>query len=157
MGFKIKSYNAEDAEPAFELVKKGKYEATVTSIETQEYNGNWNLSVGVEIRSDFKQEHQGAKILYNSIYLEPEKSNYPETTQRKLNAFLKAINYQGKPNDIDTDDVERQALNKNVLIDVGHFKKDDKTYARVNWFSESKISPATPTTNINVGEDDLPF
>lgn len=156
MGFKI-TFNEENAVSSeFELVKEGKYEATIISAELQEFNGEPNFSLGFEIRSDYKQDHQGAKILYNTVYLIGS-GEWAASTERKRDVFLKACGYRGKQ-ELDLEKVEKEILNKNVLVTVKHKDVKGKTYAKVTWIDESKLSPATaPDTNTNVGEDDLPF
>ena len=156
MGFKI-TFNEENAVSSeFELVKEGKYEATIISAELQEFNGEPNFSLGFEIRSDYKQDHQGAKILYNTVYLIGS-GEWAATTERKRDVFLKACGYRGKQ-ELDLEKVEKEILNKNVLVTVKHKDVKGKTYAKVTWIDASKLSPATvPDTKVNVGEDDLPF
>lgn len=156
MGFKI-TFNEENAVSSeFELVKEGKYEATIISAELQEFNGEPNFSLGFEIRSDIAQDHQGAKILYNTVYLIGS-GEWAASTERKRDVFLKACGYRGKQ-ELDLEKVEKEILNKNVLVTVKHKDVKGKTYAKVTWIDESKLNPATaPDTNINVGEDDLPF
>lgn len=157
MGFKI-TFNEENAVSSeFEMVKEGKFEATIISAELQEFNGEPNFSVGVEIRSDVAQDHQGAKILYNTVYLIGS-GQWAESTERKRDVFLKACGYRGKQ-ELDLEKVEKEILNKNVLVTVKHKpNKEGKVYPKVTWFDETKFpTGATANNKVSVGEDDLPF
>lgn len=157
MGFKI-TFNEENAVSSeFEMVKEGKYEATIISAELQEFNGEPNFSVGVEIRSDVAQDHQGAKILYNTVYLIGS-GQWAESTERKRDVFLKACGYRGKQ-ELDLEKVEKEILNKNVLVTVKHKpNKEGKVYPKVTWFDETKFpTGAAANDKVSVGEDDLPF
>lgn len=157
MGFKI-TFNEENAVSSeFEMVKEGKFEATIISAELQEFNGEPNFSVGVEIRSDVAQDHQGAKILYNTIYLIGS-GQWAESTERKRDVFLKACGYRGKQ-ELDLEKVEKEILNKNVLVTVKHKpNKEGKVYPKVTWFDETKFPTGAATNDkVSVGEDDLPF
>lgn len=157
MGFKI-TFNEENAVSSeFEMVKEGKFEATIISAELQEFNGEPNFSVGVEIRSDVAQDHQGAKILYNTVYLIGS-GQWAESTERKRDVFLKACGYRGKQ-ELDLEKVEKEILNKNVLVTVKHKpNKEGKVYPKVTWFDETKFpTGATANDKVSVGEDDLPF
>lgn len=157
MGFKI-TFNEENAVSSeFEMVKEGKYEATIISAELQEFNGEPNFSVGVEIRSDVAQDHQGAKILYNTVYLIGS-GQWAESTERKRDVFLKACGYRGKQ-ELDLEKVEKEILNKNILVTVKHKpNKEGKVYPKVTWFDETKFpTGAAANDKVSVGEDDLPF
>lgn len=157
MGFKI-TFNEENAVSSeFEMVKEGKFEATIISAELQEFNGEPNFSVGVEIRSDVVQDHQGAKILYNTVYLIGS-GQWAESTERKRDVFLKACGYRGKQ-ELDLEKVEKEILNKNVLVTVKHKpNKEGKVYPKVTWFDETKFpTSAAANDKVSVGEDDLPF
>lgn len=157
MGFKI-TFNEENAVSSeFEMVKEGKFEATIISAELQEFNGEPNFSVGVEIRSDVAQDHQGAKILYNTVYLIGS-GQWAESTERKRDVFLKACGYRGKQ-ELDLEKVEKEILNKNVLVTVKHKpNKEGKVYPKVTWFDETKFpTGAAANDKVSVGEDDLPF
>lgn len=158
MGFKI-TFNEENAVSTDFEIKDGKYEATIISAELQEYNGEPNFSIGVEIRSDVQQAHQGVKVLYNTVYLIGS-GQWAESTERKRDVFLKACGYRGKQ-ELDLEKVEKEILNKNVLVTIkSKPNKEGKVYPKVTWFDETKFptaSNASSASNISVGEDDLPF
>lgn len=159
MGFKI-NFDEENVSTGFELVKEGKYEVTIVNAKAEEFQGNHNIGFDVEIRSDFAQEHQGAKILYNTIYLSSSNPEYAESTQKKLNSFLVACGYTGKTQ-LDLNEVVNNIIGKSVYAYVKHRPdKNDATrvYPYVSFVAESKLNAPEPTgPAINVGDDDLPF
>lgn len=162
MSFKI-NFDEENASTGFELVKEGKYEVTILTAEAEMYQGSPNIAFSVEIRSDFAQDHQGAKILYNTLYLTSNNPDYAENTKKKVDAFVAAIGYTGKQQ-LDLDDVVRMALGKQVFAYVTHkADKNDpaKVYAKVVGVYPSTNKSIDPFTqnggSITVGDDDLPF
>lgn len=159
MSFKI-NFDEENVSTGFELVEEGKYEVTIINAKAEQFQGNWNIGFDVEIRSDVTQNHQGAKILYNTLYLTSNNAEYAESTEKKRNSFLVACGYSGKQS-LDLDDVVRNIIGKSVYAYVKHVddKKDaSRKYARVSFVAESKVNPPQPTSApIEVGSDDLPF
>lgn len=162
MGFKI-NFNEENVSTGeFELVKEGKYEATIINAKAEEFNGNWNIGFDVEIRSDFEQDHQGAKILYNTLYLTSNNPEYAENTEKKVNAFVAAVGFTGVKQ-LDLNEVVKAAFNKQVFVYVGHrpSKSDpSKIYPRVTAVYPTKNPSNDPFSNsgpIEIGSDDLPF
>lgn len=159
MGFKI-NFDEENVSSGFEIVEEGKYEVTIINAKAEEFQGNWNIGFDVEIRSDVTQKHQGAKILYNTLYLTSSNPEYKESTEKKRNSFLVACGYKGKQN-LDLEEVVKNIMGKSVLAYVKHVqdKKDStKKYARVSFVAESKVNPPQPSgPPITVGSDDLPF
>ena len=67
MGFKI-NFDEEKVSTGFGLVEEGKYEVTIVTAEAKEWQGQYSIGFDVEIRSDVEQKHQGAKVLYNTLY-----------------------------------------------------------------------------------------
>lgn len=157
MGFKI-NFDSEKVSTGFGLVEEGKYEVTIIAAEAKEWQGQYSIGFDVEIRSDIEQKHQGAKILYNTLYLTSSIAEYAEDTEKKRNSFLVACGYTGKQ-DLDLGQVVRDIIGKSVLAYVKHEKdKNDKTWAKVKFVAPSNANPAQPDTPpITVGDDDLPF
>jgi len=156
MGFKFK-FDEENVSQGFELVKENKYEVTIIGAEAKEWQGQYSIGFDVEIRSDIVQEHQGAKLLYNSLYLTTNIEDYKEDTKRKRDSFFAACGYTGKQ-ELDLDVVVHEIVGKTVLGYVKHETKNDKTYAKVKFVAPSKATPPQPSgPPISVGDDDLPF
>ncbi|MEX3621887.1 DUF669 domain-containing protein [Viridibacillus arvi] len=159
MGFKI-NFDEENTSKGFELVEEGKYEATILNAKAEVFEGNPNIAFDVEIRSDVNQPHQGAKVLFNTLYLTSTVEEYKENTEKKRNSFLVACGYKGKQN-LDLDEVVRNILGKSVLVYIKHkpSKKDpNQKFANVSFVAESKVNPPVPQgPPIVVGDDDLPF
>ena len=161
MSFKIK-FNSEEASTGFQIVEEGKYEVTIVSAEAKEWQGNYSIGFGVEIRSDVQQKFQGSKILYNTIYLNSTNPEYAESTQKKLNAFLAACGYTGNM-ELDLDEVVVNIIGKSVLAYVKHRTNNDgKTFPYVSFVGTSKEQPAQQQASnnngpLNVEESELPF
>lgn len=158
MGFKIDFDETNVSTGNFEMVEEGKYEATIINAKAEEFQGNYNIGFDVEIRSDVEQKHQGAKVLYNTLYLTSSIPDYKESTEKKRNSFLVACGYKGKQS-LDLEQVVKEIIGKPVLVYVKHRKnKDDKTFPHVTFVAESKVNSPQPTGPvITVGEDKLPF
>ena len=103
MGFKI-NFDSENVATGYGLVEEGKYEVTIVAAEAKEWQGQYSIGFDVEIRSDIEQKHQGAKILYNTLYLTSAIAEYAEDTEKKRNSFFVACGYTGKM-DLDLDEV----------------------------------------------------
>lgn len=156
MSFKFK-FDEENVSQGFGLVEEGKYEVTIIAAEAKEWQGQYSIGFDVEIRSDIDQNHQGAKILYNSLYLTSSIQDYAEDTEKKRNSFLKACGYTGKQ-ELDLTVVVREIVGKTVLTYVKHETKNGKTFAKVKFVAPSNATPPRPSgTPISVGDDDLPF
>ncbi|MES1053909.1 DUF669 domain-containing protein [Bacillus thuringiensis] len=157
MSFKFK-FDEENVSQGFGLVKEGKYEVTIIGAEAKEWQGQYSIGFDVEIRSDIVQEHQGAKLLYNSLYLTTNIEDYKEDTERKRNSFLKACGYKGKQ-DLDLDVVVREIVGKTVLAYVKHeTNKEDKTFAKVKFVAPSNVNPPQPSgPAVTIGDSELPF
>ncbi len=159
MSFKIK-FNSEEVSTVFQIVEEGKYEVTIVSAESKEWQGNYSIGFGVEIRSDVQQKFQGSKILYNTIYLNSTNPDYAESTQKKLNAFLSACGYTGNM-ELDLDEVVVNIIGKSVLAYVKHRTNNDgKTFPYVSFVGTSKEQPAQQPENnqsVNFSESELPF
>ncbi|HEY9569578.1 MAG TPA: DUF669 domain-containing protein, partial [Metalysinibacillus sp.] len=87
MGFKIVFDESKVSDGNFTLVAEGKYEATIINAEVKERQGNYSLGFDVEIRSDIEQKHQGASILYNTLYFTSDNPDWEENTRRKYLSF----------------------------------------------------------------------
>lgn len=161
MGFKI-NFDSEKVSSGFSIVKEGKYEATILTAEAKQLGGQWAINFDVEIRSDVKQEHQGAKVLYNTIFLTSSNSQYAEDTEKKRNSFLVACGYSGKQ-DLDLDQVVSEIIGKSVLVYVKHKEdRDGKVWPRVSFVAKSNTSPSQSAAQsdngpIQVSESELPF
>lgn len=157
MGFKI-NFDSANVSTGFGLVEEGKYEVTIVAAEAKEWQGQYSIGFDVEIRSDIEQKHQGAKILYNTLYLTSAIADYAEDTEKKRNSFFVACGYTGKM-DLDLDVVVREIIGKSVLAYVKHeTDKNGKTWAKVKFVAPSSADPAQPDgPPIQVGESDLPF
>ncbi|SHM84148.1 Protein of unknown function [Bacillus sp. bc15] len=156
MSFKFK-FDEENVSQGFGLVEEGKYEVTIIAAEAKEWQGQYSIGFDVEIRSDIEQKHQGAKILYNTLYLTSNIQDYKEDTEKKRNSFLKACGYTGKQ-ELDLTAVVRDILGKTVLAYVKHETKNDKTFAKVKFVAPSNVTSPEPSgPPINLGDDDLPF
>lgn len=156
MSFKFK-FDEENVSQGFGLVEEGKYEVTIIAAEAKEWQGQYSIGFDVEIRSDIEQKHQGAKILYNTLYLTSNIQDYKEDTEKKRNSFLKACGYTGKQ-ELDLNVVVQEILGKTVLAYVKHETKNDKTFAKVKFVAPTNVNPPQPSgPPISVGDDDLPF
>ncbi|WP_144561658.1 DUF669 domain-containing protein [Bacillus mycoides] len=156
MSFKFK-FDEENVSQGFGLVEEGKYEVTMIAAEAKEWQGQYSIGFDVEIRSDIEQKHQGAKILYNTLYLTSSNPDYKEDTEKKRNSFLKACGYTGKQ-ELDLNAVVHEILGKTVLAYVKHETKNDKTFAKVKFVAPSNVTPPQPSgPSFTVGEEDLPF
>ncbi|MGE7020442.1 DUF669 domain-containing protein [Solibacillus cecembensis] len=157
MGFKIDFDENNVLTGEFELVAEGKYEATILNAKAEEFQGNWNIGFDVEIRSDVTQKHQGAKVLYNTLYLSSSNPEYKESTEKKRNSFFVACGYKGKQS-LDLEQVVNEIIGKAVYVYIKHRTKNDKTFPHVTFVAESKVNPPVQQgAPIVVGEDDLPF
>ena len=157
MAFKI-NFDEKKVEGGFSIVKEGKYEVTIVTAELKVWNDNqYSIGFDVEIRSDIEQEHQGAKVLYNSIYLTTSNPEFAESTERKRNAFFKACGYSGQQ-EIDVEKAIHEIVGKSVLAYVKHEVKGDKTYPRVKFVAPANVAPAQNTNGTTtVLEEELPF
>lgn len=163
MGFKI-SYSENEVSTGFGIVEEGKYEVTIVSAEPNEWQGNYSIKFGVEIRSDFTQKHQGAKVLYNDIYMSPGMAEYEDSRKQKMATFLKACGHPaGK--EIDLEDLARNIIGKGVLAYVKHKEdKEGKKWPRVTFVAPSAVAGIQVSNSggnnkgpIEVSQDDLPF
>lgn len=153
-------FDQENASVAFELVAEGKYEAVIVNAEAgKTQKGGDKLSVDFEIRSDVPQNHQGAKILYNTFTFEHEVS------VKIVNSLLKACGFpNGHPFNSPAD-MANQLINKTLKITVKHEeyeklvdgKKEKRTAAKAKYYDTSDVNPLQSAAPITVGSDDLPF
>lgn len=153
-------FDEDNASVAFELVAEGKYEAVIVNAEAGKTQaGKPKLSVDFEIRSDVPQNHQGAKVLYNTFTFEHEVS------VKIVNSLLKACGFANNHAFTSPDDMAKQLINKNLKITVKHEEydkvvdgqKQKRTAAKAKYYDVSDINPITSGPAVNVGDDDLPF
>lgn len=162
MAFKINVNTENTGDKGFTIVAEGKYEATIVRAKLEEFGGNHNIGFDVEIRSDVQQQHAGAKVLYNTLYLTSNNPEYAESTQQKVNAFFAALGCQG--GEIDVEEELKKAIGKNIVAYVKHETKGDKVYPKVKFVGKSKDLELSPQQTqqqsnglIEVFEDELPF
>lgn len=154
-------FDEENASAGFELVAEGKYEATIVNAEGGKTQaGKDKLSVDFEIRSDVPQNHQGAKVLYNTFTFEHE------VAVKIVNSLLKACGFPNGHPFKDPEDMAQQLFGKNLQITVKHEeydkvvdgKKEKRTAAKAKYYDTSKVDAPTPQgAPVNVGSEDLPF
>lgn len=153
-------FDETNASTGFELVAEGKYEAVIVNAEAKKTQaGKPMLSVDFEIRSDVPQNHQGAKVLYNSFTFEHEVS------VRIVNSLIKACGFPNGHPFSSPDDMAKQLINKNLKITVKHEEYDKvvegekvkRTAAKAKYYDLSDVNPIMQTGAINIGDDDLPF
>ena len=150
-------FDESNASTAFELVAEGKYEAVIVNAEAGTTQaGKPKLSVDFEIRSDVNQNHQGAKILYNTFTFEHEVS------VKIVNSLLKACGFSNNHVFNSPQDMAQQLFNKHLEVTVKHeeYTKDGekRKAAKAKYYDASKVSPPQSAgQSITVGEGDLPF
>ncbi|MGD6894314.1 DUF669 domain-containing protein [Bacillus infantis] len=153
-------FDEENASSGFELVAEGKYEAVIVNAEaglTQ--NKKPKMQVDFEIRSDVPQNHQGAKVLYNTFTFEHE------VAVRIVNSLLKACGFPNNHNFESPEDMAKQLINKNLKITVKHEEyekvvdgeKQKRTAAKAKYYDASDVNPLMETGAVNIGDEDLPF
>jgi len=154
-------FDSENVSTGFELVAEGKYEAIVLNTEVKDFQGHPTLNLDFEIRSDVPQNHQGAKILYNTLYFHNDNPEYHENNIKRINSLIAACGFPHGQSFNSADDMAKQLLNKNLIITVKHQEdKNDKNkkYPKARFFDKSSVNPPMQTrAPITVGEDDLPF
>lgn len=150
-------FDEENASVSFEVVAEGKYEATVLNAEAGKTQaGKDKLQVDFEIRSDVPQNHQGAKVLYNTFTFEHEVS------VKIVNSLIKACGFPNGHPFSSPQDMANQFINKHLCITVKHeeYTKDGqkRTAAKAKYYDISAVNPPAQTgAPIVVGDDDLPF
>lgn len=153
-------FDEENASSGFELVAEGKYEAVIVNAESgKTQGGKPKLSVDFEIRSDVPQNHQGAKVLYNTFTFEHEVS------VKIVNSLLKACGFAHNHSFSSADDMAKQLINKNLKITVKHEEydkevdgvKQKRKAAKAKYYDLSDVNPMSATGGITISDDDLPF
>ncbi|MBD5798378.1 hypothetical protein BHU24_05135 [Bacillus pseudomycoides] len=153
-------FDETNVNTGFELVAEGKYEAVIVNAEAGKTQaGKDKLSVDFEIRSDVSQNHQGAKVLYNTFTFEHEVS------VRIVNSLLKACGFGNNHVFTSADDIGKQLINKNLKITVKHEEydkvvdgqKQKRTAAKAKYYDVSDVNPVTSGSPVVVGESELPF
>jgi ABC-type nitrate/sulfonate/bicarbonate transport system substrate-binding protein len=153
-------FDEENASAGFELVAEGKYEAVIVNAEPGKTQaGKPKLSVDFEIRSDVPQNHQGAKVLYNTFTFEHEVS------VRIVNSLLKACGFANNHAFSSPEDMAKQLINKNLKITVKHEEyekmvdgeKQKRTAAKAKYYDVSDVTPVMQSGGITINDDDIPF
>ncbi|CUB57424.1 DUF669 domain-containing protein [Bacillus sp. FSL R12-0069] len=153
-------FDETNVNTGFELVAEGKYEAVIVNAEAGKTQaGKEKLSVDFEIRSDVTQNHQGAKILYNTFTFEHEVSI------KIVNSLLKACGFDNNHVFDSPQDMGKQLINKNLQITVKHEEyeklvdgqKQKRTAAKAKYYDASEVNPVTSGSPVVVGDQDLPF
>lgn len=146
---------------SFELVAEGKYEAVIINAEAGKTQaGKDKITVDFEIRSDVTQNHQGAKIQYNTFTFEHE------VAVKIVNSFLEACGFANGHPFSSPEDMANQLINKNLKITVKHEEYDKRLEdgtiekrksAKAKYYNPSDVNPPQSAAPIQVGEQDLPF
>ncbi|MBS4171916.1 DUF669 domain-containing protein [Bacillus sp. FJAT-49736] len=153
-------FDSENVNTGYELVSEGKYEAVIVNAESGKTQaGKPKLSVDFEIRSDVPQNHQGAKVLYNTFTFEHEVS------VRIVNSLLKACGFQNGHPFKSADDMAKQLINKNLKITVKHEEyekvvdgeKQKRTAAKAKYYDLSDVNPIMQPGGITISDDEIPF
>lgn len=153
-------FDEENASAGFELVAEGKYEAVIVNAEAGKTQaGKPKLSVDFEIRSDVPQNHQGAKVLYNTFTFEHEIS------VRIVNSLLKACGFPNGHPFSSPEDMAKQLINKNLKITVKHEEyekvvdgeKQKRVAAKAKYYDVSDVKPIMRPGGITISDDEIPF
>ncbi|MFP3512975.1 DUF669 domain-containing protein [Peribacillus sp. SIMBA_075] len=154
-------FDEDNTSTGFELVAEGKYEATIVNAEPGKTQaGKPKLSVDFEIRSDVEQNHQGAKVLYNTFTFEHEVS------VKIVNSLIKACGFANNHTFSSADDMANQLSNKSLKITVKHEEyeklvdgvKQKRTAAKAKYFDVSEVNlPNQNGGSITISDDDIPF
>jgi ABC-type nitrate/sulfonate/bicarbonate transport system substrate-binding protein len=153
-------FDEENASTGFELVAEGKYEAVIVNAEAGQTQAKKpKLSVDFEIRSDVPQNHQGAKVLYNTFTFEHE------VAVKIVNSLLKACGFANNHSFSSPDDMAKQLINKNLKITVKHEEyeklvdgvKEKRTAAKAKYYDVSDVTPVMQSGGITISDDDIPF
>lgn len=152
-------FDEENASAGWELPAEGKYEAVIVNAEAGKTQAQKpKLSVDFEIRSDVPQNHQGAKVLYNTFTFEHEVS------VKIVNSLLKACGFANGHPFKDPEDMAKQLINKNLKITVKHEEyekvvdgeKVKRTAAKAKYYDVSDVNPISQG-GITISDDDIPF
>lgn len=154
-------FDEDNASTGFELVAEGKYEAVIVNAEPGKTQaGKPKLSVDFEIRSDVEQNHQGAKVLFNTFTFEHEVS------VKIVNSLIKACGFANNHTFSSADDMASQLSNKNLKITVKHEEyeklvdgvKQKRTAAKAKYYDVSEVNPPNQSgKTITISDDDVPF
>lgn len=154
-------FDEENVGTGFELVAEGKYEATiVNAVAGFTQNKDPKLTVDFEIRSDVPQNHQGAKVLFNTFTFSHEVS------VKIVNSLLKACGFPHNQQFNSPEDMASKLINKNLVITIKHEdyekvvegRKEKRTSAKAKYYDVSAVNPPAQTgAPVVVGDDDLPF
>ncbi|UAT29539.1 DUF669 domain-containing protein [Bacillus badius] len=153
-------FDSENASTGYELVSEGKYEAVILNAEAgKTQGGKPKLTVDFEIRSDVPQNHQGAKIQYNTFTFEHE------VAVKIVNSLLKACGFPNGHPFNSPEDMAKQLINKNLKITVKHEEyekeidgvKEKRKAAKAKYYDVSDVTPVMQAGGIVIDESDIPF
>jgi hypothetical protein len=153
-------FDESNASTGFELVAEGKYEAVIVNAEARKTQaGKPMMSVDFEIRSDVPQNHQGAKVLYNTFTFEHEISI------KIVNSLLKSCGFANNHAFSSPEDMAKQLINKNLKITVKHEEyekvvdgeKQKRTAAKAKYYDVSDVNPVMQAGGFTISDDDIPF
>jgi Ser-tRNA(Ala) deacylase AlaX len=153
-------FDESNASTGFELVAEGKYEVVVVNAVAGETGAKKpKLTVDFEIRSDVPQNHQGAKILYNTFTFEHE------VAVRIVSSFIKACGFANNHEFKSAEDMANQVINKSLNITVRHEEyeknvdgeKQKRTAAKAKYYNPSEVKQVMEAGGFTIGDDDLPF
>ena len=154
-------FDETQASTSFELVEEGKYEATIINAVAGLTSSNKDkMTLDFEIRSDVPQNHQGAKVMYNTFTFEHE------VAQKIVNSLLKSCGFAHGHNFKNAADMANQLIGKHLKITIKHEvydkKMDDGTFekrtaAKAKYYDKSDVSNPQMEDPIVVGDDELPF
>lgn len=155
------TFDETKASTGFELVAEGKYEAVVqNAVAGLTGNKDPKLTIDFEIRSDVNQQHQGAKVMFNTFTFSHEVS------VKIVNSLLKATGFAHGHPFKDVADMAHQLIGRHLEITVKHEPYDKVvdgvkkqfTGAKAKYYDVSKAgSPNGQGAPIVVSEEDCPF
>lgn len=145
------TFDESQASEGFGLVAEGTYEGTIIAAEeTKTKDGAPMLTLTYEIRSDFTQEHQGAKFMFNNFTFGSDGA------KGMVQGLLKSAGFANGHPFTSLADMANQLLGRNLQLVVKH-EPDyrDKTVmrARVKYTQPTSLGQ----TQVAVKESDLPF
>jgi hypothetical protein len=153
-------FDEENASAGFELVAEGKYEAVVYNVEPgKTQSGKPKITVDFEIRSDVPQNHQGAKIQFNTFTFEHE------VAVKIVNSLLKACGFANNHVFNSPEDMAKQLIGKNLKITVRHEEyekdvdgvKEKRKAAKAKYYDVSDVTPVMQSGGFTINDEDIPF
>lgn len=139
----------------FEMVAEGTYEATITNAEsTKTKSGDDMLTLTYEIRSDYTQNHQGAKFMFNNFTFGTDGA------KGIVQGLIKSAGFPNGQKFASLEDMAKQLYGKGLQIVVKHepdYKDPTIKRARVKYTQPSSIAAPQGSGPVTVSEKDLPF